>query len=282
MSDLREINLFSGIGGVALGLKRAGFRTVCYCEVNPFCQDRLIERMKDGTLDSAPLWSDVSDFDGRPWSGEAEILSAGWPCQGNSIAGKHGGLSDARSGLWRHVKRILGEVRPLVFLGENVPGLLSVNGGRDFLQVIQDLEELGYGVAWRVLDARYFGVPQRRRRVFIVGYLGAPPPVRVLFDGADSPMVQGGIAKEDVRASRFVSLPLRAESVKHGNLPVLIGACPDSHACPDSQGVRAFDGSTRRLDMARYRSLGNSVAVPVLEWIGKGVVEALRERRMIS
>jgi len=81
-------------------------------------------------------------------------------------------MDDPRSGLWSHVVRLLAELRPAWFIGENVPGLLSVNDGRDFSTVVHDLAGLGYGFCWRVLDARHFGVPQRRRRVVIVGRLG--------------------------------------------------------------------------------------------------------------
>ena len=73
------------------------------------------------------------------------VLTAGWPCQGNSIAGRRGGLADPRSGLWRHVVRLLAETRPRWFLGENVPGLLSVNRGRDFAAILASLDDLGYG-----------------------------------------------------------------------------------------------------------------------------------------
>lgn len=146
------------------------------------------------------------------------IVTAGWPCQDFSVAGRRAGLAGARSGLWWHVARILAEVRPRWFIGENVPGLLSsvcqcpgdftcdFNGhspvgegqcpgdgqphdvkpggccpggcmethGGAMGSVLGSLGELGYGVAYRVLDAQYFGVPQQRRRVFIVGHLGAP------------------------------------------------------------------------------------------------------------
>ncbi len=90
------------------------------------------------------------------------------------MAGNRAGLGGARSGLWSEFARILSELRPRWFCAENVPGLLSSAGGRDFGQILSDVDELGYGVAWAVLDARYFGVPQRRRRVFIVGCLGDP------------------------------------------------------------------------------------------------------------
>jgi len=129
------------------------------------------------------------------------IITAGWPCQGNSVAGRRGGMADPRSGLWRHVVRLLAETRPRWFIGENVPGLLSIGDGRDFGTVIADLDDLGYGVAWRVLDAQWFGVPQRRRRVFIAGCLGDPAgPVEVLLEPESGAgyFAAGGAAGADV------------------------------------------------------------------------------------
>ena len=102
---------------------------------------------------------------------------------GNSVAGRRGGLGDPRSGLWRHVVRLLAETRPAWFIGENVPGLLSVNGGADIAVVRHDLAQLGYWWAERILDAQYAGVPQRRSRIFFVGCAGdRAAPVEVLLE----------------------------------------------------------------------------------------------------
>lgn len=98
-----------------------------------------------------------------------DVIVGGTPCQSFSIAGLRGGLADARGNLALEFARLVDAVRPRWFVWENVPGVLSINGGRDFGAIIRALAELGYGLAWRVLDARYFGVPQRRRRVFLVG-----------------------------------------------------------------------------------------------------------------
>jgi DNA (cytosine-5)-methyltransferase 1 len=116
--------------------------------------------------------------------GDRGIITAGFPCQDLSVAGKRAGLAGARSGLWWHVVRLLQETQARWFVGENVPGLLSSNGGRDMGAVLGSLGELGYGFAYRVLDAQFTGVPQRRRRVFIVGHLGVPftAPAEVLFE----------------------------------------------------------------------------------------------------
>jgi DNA (cytosine-5)-methyltransferase 1 len=116
--------------------------------------------------------------DGRAAEGRAVLglLCGGFPCQDLSVAGKRKGLAGERSGLFHEFARIIEALRPRALLLENVPGLLSSNGGRDFGIVLGTLADLGYGVAWRIVDSRYFGVPQRRRRVFIVGVLADGDP----------------------------------------------------------------------------------------------------------
>ena len=183
MSDLTAVSLFAGVGGFDKALEGAGIRTVAAVEIDPDCRG-VLRRHFPGTA----IFSDVREVTGEqlraagfvPGRG---VLSFGWPCQGNSVAGRGKGMADPRSGLWVHVARLLAELRPRWLLGENVPGLLSVNGGRDFGTVIRNLDELGYGMAWRILDAQFFGVPQRRRRVFLAGCLGDPAgPVEVLLE----------------------------------------------------------------------------------------------------
>jgi len=156
-------SLFSGIEGFGLALERCGFRCDFQAESDAQCRSILQRHFPDSTL-----YEDVRDVPARP----VGLITAGWPCQGNSVAGRRAGMADKRSGLWSEVVRVLAARRPKWFLGENVPGILSVNGGRDWLAVIRDLADLGYGTAYRVLDAQWFGVAQRRRRVFVVGCLG--------------------------------------------------------------------------------------------------------------
>jgi DNA (cytosine-5)-methyltransferase 1 len=183
MTDLTAVSLFAGIGGFDLAMDRAGVKVAAAVEIDPACRGVLRRHFPQ-----AKVFNDVTEVTGEhlraagfvPGRG---VLCFGWPCQGNSVAGRRQGMADPRSGLWRHVVRIVAEARPRWLLGENVPGLLSVNGGRDFGAVLGDLDDLGYGVAWRVLDAQFFGVPQRRRRVFIAGCLGDPAgPVEVLLE----------------------------------------------------------------------------------------------------
>jgi DNA (cytosine-5)-methyltransferase 1 len=201
MSGLTAVSLFAGVGGIDLALERSGIAVKAAVEIDPACRG-VIRRHFPQTA----LFNDVTEVTGDqlraaglvPGRG---IITAGWPCQGNSVAGRRKGMDDPRSGLWRHVVRILAEARPRWFIGENVPGLLSIHGGRDFGAVLRDLDDLGYGVSWRVLDASGFGVPQRRRRVFIAGCLGdGAAPVEVLLEpeGGDGHPAAGRQAQADI------------------------------------------------------------------------------------
>lgn len=175
-------SLFDGIGGFPLAFQRAGAEVLVGVEIDPRPVKIVKRRQADGLLGTYPVWRDVRDFR----SAGADILTAGWPCQGNSTAGKRNGLRDDRSSLWWEVVRVLRDGKHQWFLGENVPGLFTVNDGLDFLEVLRSLDALGYGVAWRVLDSQYFGVPQRRERIFVVGHLGGPCPPEVLFEPESS------------------------------------------------------------------------------------------------
>lgn len=200
MTGLLHVSLFSGIGGIDLAVARAGMPTVLACEADRSARGVLADRFP-----GVPAHHDVRTLTGDTIRRYADpgraVLSAGWPCQGNSVAGRRAGMDDERSGLWGQVARIVAELRPAWFLGENVPGLLSVNAGRDFATVLGDLAHLGYGVAWRVLDARFFGVPQRRRRVVLVARAGddgrAPAQVLLEPEGGGRDLGQGPAAGAD-------------------------------------------------------------------------------------
>jgi DNA-cytosine methyltransferase len=184
MTDLTVVSLFDGIGGFPLAFERAGAKTVATVEI-----DKPAAAISKRHFPNAVQFDDVTKVTGNDLRAvgfvpQRGIITAGWPCQDLSIAGRRAGLAGERSGLWWEVVRLLSETGSRWFLGENVPGLLSSNGGRDMGAVVGALGELGYGFAYRVLDAQWFGVPQRRRRVFIVGHLGVPftAAAEVLFE----------------------------------------------------------------------------------------------------
>src|SRR3990167_7940242 len=173
---MRYGSLFSGIGGFDLGFDRAGMKCAWQVEIDTKCQDVL------GThWPGIERYSDVRTA-GRDNLEPVELICGGFPCQDLSVAGRRAGLGGERSGLWFEFARIVGELAPRWVVVENVPGLLSSAGGRDFAVILRGLVERGYGVAWRILDAQYFGLAQRRRRVFVVGHLGDGRASQVLFE----------------------------------------------------------------------------------------------------
>jgi DNA (cytosine-5)-methyltransferase 1 len=167
------VSLFSGVGGFDLGLEAAGWQCVAQVEWDKNCQQVLARHWPD-----VPRWGDVSTVSGAELPA-ADVVAFGSPCQDLSVAGKRAGLDGHRSGLFFEAIRIIKEMQdatagtsPRFVIWENVAGALSSSGGWDFAAVIDSLGELGaVDIAWRILDARFFGVPQRRRRVFVVADL---------------------------------------------------------------------------------------------------------------
>jgi DNA (cytosine-5)-methyltransferase 1 len=169
MSELTGVSLFAGIGGFDLAMQRQGVRVVASVEIDKNCNKVLAEHFPN-----TKQFNDITEVKGSDlieagFTPDRGIITGGFPCQDLSVAGKRAGLAGARSGLFWEAARIVEETQSNWFIIENVPGLLTSNSGADFGVVIGTMADLGYGVAWRVLDAQYFGVPQRRRRVFIVG-----------------------------------------------------------------------------------------------------------------
>ena len=165
---IRYIDLFSGIGGFREGLSCAGgFACVGHCEI-----DKYADRSYRALFDTKGEWfcedirkadpSDLPDFD---------LLCGGFPCQSFSIAGHRGGFSDPRGTLFFEIARLTAAKRPAYLLLENVPGLLNHDGGRTFAAILHTLDRLGYGLEWQVLNSKDFGVPQSRKRVYLIGYL---------------------------------------------------------------------------------------------------------------
>jgi DNA (cytosine-5)-methyltransferase 1 len=169
---ITAVSLFAGVGGFDLALERNGVKVVASVEIDKKAQEVLRRHFPDSTI-----FGDISGVTGEQliaagFIPESGIITGGFPCQDLSVAGKRAGLGGERSGLFWQICRLLDETRAQNFILENVPGLLSSNNGRDMAVVIEALVKRGYRIAYRVLDAQHFGVPQRRRRVFIVGCLG--------------------------------------------------------------------------------------------------------------
>ena len=161
---MKHLSLFSGIGGIDLAAEWAGFESAIMVERDPYCQQVLKKNFP-----TTQIFDDVTTFNGLELRGTIDLISAGFPCQPHSLAGKRKASGDERD-LWGEVVRIVGEVQPRWFLGENVPGLLSSESGRFFGRVVNDLVQMGYRVGWACYGAKDVGAVHRRNRVFIIAY----------------------------------------------------------------------------------------------------------------
>jgi len=176
------LSLCSGAGGLDLGLTIAipGYRAVGHVERETFAAATLVARMEDASLDQAVVWDDVATFDGRPWRGAVDIVTAGYPCQPFSVAGKRRGVDDPRH-LWPHVARIIGEVEPPFVFLENVAHHLRLG----FPEVANGLVGMGYKLAAGLFTAAEVGAPHKRERLFILAIREGDQlanPARLLWD----------------------------------------------------------------------------------------------------
>lgn len=175
--SFRYVSIFSGIEAATLAWEPLGWEPVAFSEIEPFPCAVLAERWPN-----VPNLGDITKIDWKEEiDGAIDLVVGGSPCQSFSVAGKREGLKGA-SGLMFEYIRCVQELRPRWFLWENVPGALTSEDGGAFGQLLSEMDELGYSLAWRVLDAQFFGVAQRRRRLFLVGHLGAESPAEVLFE----------------------------------------------------------------------------------------------------
>jgi DNA (cytosine-5)-methyltransferase 1 len=166
------------MGGFSLGLRLAGLqtRTVAYVEWEQYPQEIIKARIKDGFLDDAPIWGDISTLNGEQFRGVVDLITAGFPCQPHSVAGLKQGADDERN-LWPETLRVISEVEPRYVILENVPGILSAstNDGTPAYggTVVGELAQIGYGVHWQTIGADDVGAPHRRKRWWCIGVASA-------------------------------------------------------------------------------------------------------------
>lgn len=307
-------SLFSGIGGLDLGFVRAGFKVKWCVE-----RDRHARAVLEEKLPNDKIYPDITEVCGKELlknHGQVEVICGGFPCQDLSVAGKRAGLQGERSGLFYRAMQVIRELSPSVVLLENVPGLLTSNRGRDFAALIREMEQ-GWGcqeVAWRVLDSQYFGVPQRRRRVFIVGSARVRCASHILAledGGAGNPRActpaRSGPAGEvqGFTPSQFGNYregvgTLRANGGDLGGGSETLVAEKRWVSVRDSSGqsLRKRKRVVRKLTPSecerlqgfpedwtkvegisktvRYRQLGNAVTVNVAEWLARRAAKVLR------
>ena len=311
-------SLFSGIGGLDLGLAQAGHEHFFLCEADQYRRNVLRQHFTGTPVFSdvrslgKPAWGASTDETGASvnfwrWETGTGLLCGGFPCQDLSVAGKRKGLAGDRSGLFFEFARIAAFLKPRFVLLENVPGIFSSHGGRDFGVLLETLVQLGYGVGWRVFDSRFFGVPQRRRRVFILGTL-ADGDIRAAAHGSGeilavstgcgwhpkkgsqkrkndtrpslSGLGDGGPDDNDAQAGRIVAAPLSSnkESGYRYDSDTVDSLIPQQvgvrRLTPvECERLQGFPDNWTQLgdtkDARRYAALGDAITVNVAKWIGE-------------
>jgi DNA (cytosine-5)-methyltransferase 1 len=218
MKQLTAVSLFAGVGGFDLALERNGVKVVASVEIDQKASAILAKQFPN-----SKLFNDIKGVTGEQlinagFDPENGIITGGFPCQDLSVAGKRAGLDGNRSGLFYEIVRLLDETKAKYFILENVVGLLSSNNGADMGAVIGALVERGYGVAYRVLDAQHFGVPQRRRRVFIVGCARdsgrTPAQILALTESSIGHFKKGTKSRKNTAFATPISLTENGESRK--------------------------------------------------------------------
>jgi len=278
----------SGIEAATVAWEPLGWKAAWYSEIAPFPCSVLEHRYPQiSNLGDMIKIHDHSKFQET----KIDILVGGTPCQSLSQAGDRLGLDDPRGNLAIHFLRLAKIKQPRWIVWENVPGVLSINDGSDFATILQTMVNCGYGVCYRELDSRYFGLPQNRRRVFVVGYFGDwRPAAAVLFERqtSDNHVARGNqpqgripvctarnagnanargvvVAEPSERAGN--SYDTRLESGQGQNLRRLTPS-EEEHRMGFSGKHTDIPNAT---DALRYQAIGNSMAVPVMHWIGEGI-----------
>ena len=335
---MRYLDVCAGISASTVAWKPLGWEAVAYSEIEAAPRAVLAHHYPD-----TPLHGDFTTIRGDEY-GAIDLLVGGTPCQDFSVAGLRAGLDGDRGNLSLEFLRLADRTRPRWVVWENVPGVLSIDGGRAFGAILGGLGELGYGFAYRVLDAKYFGVPQQRRRVFIVacrgdwrgagavlvernGMSGRPAPFWGQVEGNSYGFASasgGGLAKPlgahalskgrgtDLDNTTYVEVVAFHENQQgavwesdtvqalnrgggkpgQGYAAIRQGSrvrrmtpreCERLQGFPDDYTLVPHRGKPMA-DGPRYKALGNSMAVPVMRWIGERItqVEALRTEQRVA
>jgi DNA (cytosine-5)-methyltransferase 1 len=296
---MKVLSLFSGVGGFDAGLEAAGMQTVFQCEWDKHALNILNRHWAN-----VPKWEDVSTLTGKhilSQAPEVDVIAWGSPCQDLSVVGKRAGLDGQRSGLFHEGIRIIKELRkesnneyPKISIWENVAGALSSNGGADFGVILNEMAEAGaLVIEWAVLDAQYFGVPQVRRRMFVIAIFDSsiarncPDPLLPVAESVRRNGTQDGYitfytsqGRQDKYRKSIVS------ALKTAGTSCITGSeipprkftpleCERLMGWQDDHTRWNADG-TEQADTHRYKQCGNGVASPVAKWIGQKLMDIQR------
>lgn len=302
-STLTFNSFFAGIGGFDLALERHGFVPRFQCENNHFCQ-RILQKH----WPNVPLHSDITRLDAEAVP-NADLWCGGFPCQDVSVArGAKGrdGLKGRNSGLFFPFAELIRQRRPRALLIENVTGLLSSHNGQDFRIILETLSGMGYEVAWRVMNSRYFGAPQSRPRVFISAVLeNHGVAISSLYEATK------GSRPKNQRKGFLTPTTCQTSGARVAEVAYCLAATSGRHTGTDwSRTYISYRSAVRRLtpaeceglqgfpsgwtaipcpitsddtdlDTPRYQALGNAVAVPVVKWIAGGLKNGLQENQRL-
>ena len=296
-------SFFAGIGGFDVAFEKQGFSSQFLCEINPFCNQILnrhwpnVQKAEDINLIEE---NEIPD---------AEVWCGGFPCQDISVArgaSKRLGLKGKRSGLFYRFAELIEAKMPEVVVIENVAGLFTSNKGRDFGVILQTLSSLGYSVAWRLLNSRYFGVPQSRTRVYLCCWRSNPlKTLSVMFDQ------QGAIKPQNERLDFITEESLPNEYPKVPKVAYCLAASSGRHTGTDwsrtyvvcENGVRRLSPleserlqgfpdnwtlpsetsiNDENINTLRYTAIGNAVSVPVVEWVANRIKNQLKAKELES
>ena len=292
-------SFFAGIGGFDVAFEKHGFSTTFLCEINPFC-NQILDRHWPHVKKAGDI--NIIIPDDIP---QSNVWCGGFPCQDISVArgaSARLGLKGSRSGLFYRFAELIEAEKPEVVIVENVAGLFTSNNGRDFGVILQTLSSLGYAVAWRLLNSRYFGVPQSRTRVYLCCWRNNPQKaLSVMFDkkGAVKPQNERvDFITEDNARNTYPKVPkvaycLAASSGRHTGTdwsrtyvvckngvrrlsPVeseRLQGFPDNWTLPSEELI-----NDENINTLRYTAIGNAVSVPVVEWVAKKVKKQLSNK----
>lgn len=276
----------SGVEAATVAWHDLGFEPQWFSEVDAFPSAVLQHHYP-----TIPNHGDMTKF--KEWNTDEQtidLLVGGTPCQSFSVAGLRQGLEDPRGNLMLTYLAMADRFKPKWLVWENVPGVLSSNGGRDFGTFLGALGKIGYGFSWRILDAQYFGVPQRRRRVFVVGCLGDwRSAASVLFE-PESFGVSAAKGTEEVAPCLTASSGRRYND---SDIIISEGGRPRWSTSIETERLQGFPDDYTQISWRgkepedcpnghRYKAMGNSMAVPVMKWIGERIQQVEKETKDVT
>ena len=282
VSTVRVLDLFAGIGGFTLGLERAGFETVAFCEIDPYAQ-KVLKKNWPGV----PIYDDVRTITAERLASDGigvDVITGGFPCQDISVSGNQAGIQDGtRSGLWSECARLLGELRPQYAIFENVTNLLNGERGAWFKRVLWDISQIGYDAEWHCIPASELGAHHHRDRIWIIAYPSSVGHGQCVTEanrrsGTSKGGTEGGSILADTQCK-----PRRhngqLETSKRQRTYCATKSSPVCQKLTDTTGQafwrtepnvgRVANGIPSRSH--RLKCLGNAVVPPIPELIGRAI-----------